>query len=205
MKKLLGMGIVGMLALGACAPANTADTTSDSIVANTTPTTPDTAPPDSTDTTAAATTTTTAPATTTTTATAAPAATTGDPSGNYQVTQQPTAPANVTPVGTVRVSQTPDGNTKSDVSLTNLMPGTFYVAHYHLQGTAGTDPCASGGDPILSSKIVGQTDTQGALTMSGTVPTANIANATYFNIHTATGPDGATADPGVACTPLRRQ
>ena len=91
------------------------------------------------------------------------------------------------------MAQGQDGNTRTDISLTGLKPGTFYVAHYHNQGDKSTDPCASGGEAILSSKIVGQPDSQGALTLSGSVATADIANATYFNIHTASDPQGTPA------------
>lgn len=209
--KLLGMGIIGMLALGACAPANTAGTATDGITVNTTPTTPSTAPPETAGTDTAPATVATTPAPATTTATTAQSSTTttatmtGDPSGQYQVKQQPTAPADITPVGTVTISQTPDGMTKSDVMLTGLAPSTYYVTHFHTQGTAAPEPCASGGAALLVSKIVGQTDAQGVLSMSGSVATSEIMNATYFNIHTATGADGTPADPGVACTPLMRK
>ena len=216
--KLLGIAATLALALAACAPTNTdgmaaSDTSAMSSSATATDTTlpanagsPTDIGSTATDATPATTAATPAATTTTTaTAQAAPAMAGGDPSGMYQVTKQPTAPADITPTGTVTVAQGQDGNTRTDISLTGLKPGTFYVAHYHNQGDKSTDPCASGGEAILSSKIVGQPDSQGALTLSGSVATADIANATYFNIHTASDPQGTPADAGVACTPLTRK
>ncbi|CAM3892257.1 hypothetical protein [Deinococcus frigens] len=86
--------------------------------------------------------------------------------------------------------------------LMGLAPSTYYVAHYHLMGTKSANPCASGGDAILASKIVGQTDAAGMVTLSGSVDKTVIMNAKYFNVHTATGPDGTPADAGVSCTSL---
>lgn len=83
-----------------------------------------------------------------------------------------------------------------------LAPSTYYVAHYHLMGTKSAKPCDSGGDAILPSKIVGQTDAAGMLSLNGSVEKSVIMNATYFNIHTATGPDGTPADAGVTCTAI---
>ncbi len=176
--KLLGLS--GMLALMACAPAatNTAQP-----VATSTPSNIDS----------------TAPVVALT-----PAGPTGAtlPSGTYQVSEQPGAPAGVTPTGTVKITQGGNGNTRTDVDLRGLRPNTYYVAYYHTQGNTSSAPCASDGTALIASKIVGQTDAEGALGMGGSVSSDVIAQATSFNIHTATGPDGTPADAGVACTSL---
>lgn len=86
--------------------------------------------------------------------------------------------------------------------VTGLAPTTYYVAHYHKLGTKSADPCSSDGPPILASKIVGQTDAAGMLTLSGSVAKDEIMDAKYFNIHTATGADGTPADAGVTCTAI---
>ncbi|GGL67279.1 hypothetical protein GCM10010840_01540 [Deinococcus aerolatus] len=83
-----------------------------------------------------------------------------------------------------------------------LAPSTYYVAHYHVMGTKSADPCASEGAPIMASKIVGQTDAAGMLSLSGSVAKSEIMNAKYFNVHTASGPDGTPADAGVTCTAI---
>ncbi|OLV20001.1 superoxide dismutase [Deinococcus marmoris] len=86
--------------------------------------------------------------------------------------------------------------------VTGLAPSTYYVAHYHLMGTKSANPCESGGDAILASKIVGQTDATGMVTLSGSVEKSVIMDAKYFNIHTASGADGTPADAGVSCTAI---
>ena len=87
--------------------------------------------------------------------------------------------------------------------VSGLAPNTYYVAHYHLQGTASTDPCSSGGAPIMSSKMVGQSDAMGMLTLSGSVAASDVMNATYYNIHTASDAAGTPADAGVSCTSVK--
>ncbi|GGO24212.1 superoxide dismutase [Deinococcus humi] len=124
-------------------------------------------------------------------------------SGNmmsYTLTKQPAGMA-LNSSGTV--TPTTSGTmVMTTAKVMGLAPSTYYVAHYHVMGTMSTDPCASGGAPILASKIVGQTDATGMLSLSGSVEKSAIMDAKYFNIHTATGPDGTPADAGVACTPI---
>lgn len=117
----------------------------------------------------------------------------------YTLTPQSGAPMGVSPVGTVAASKDAT-TTTTTAKLTGLAANTYYVAHYHKMGTANADPCRSSGALIPSSKLVGQTDASGALTLSGSVPTADIASATYFNVHTATDSMGTPADGGIACT-----
>ena len=118
------------------------------------------------------------------------------------LTRQDSAPAGINPVGTVAATKA-DATTSTTARLTGLAANTYYVAHYHLMGTASSDPCKSGGQPLMSSMMVGQTDANGALTLSGTVATADIAAATYYNVHTASDSSGTPADDGVACTSIR--
>ncbi|MBZ9752028.1 superoxide dismutase [Deinococcus sp. HMF7604] len=84
-----------------------------------------------------------------------------------------------------------------------LAPNTYYVAHYHNQGTASTDPCSSNGPAIMSSKMVAQSDSMGMLTLMGSVAASDVMSATYFNIHTASDASGTPADAGVSCTPVK--
>ncbi|WP_102125857.1 superoxide dismutase [Deinococcus planocerae] len=116
----------------------------------------------------------------------------------FTLGKQPAA-GDLDPAGVVTARRSGDAVLTS-AKVTGLRANQFYVAHYHLQGTASTDPCKSGGPPIMSSKIVGTTDGTGILTLNGSVPRADIAQATYFNIHTASDAQGTPADPGVACT-----
>jgi len=114
----------------------------------------------------------------------------------------------ITPVGNISVTNTAAtssaaATTSTTATLTGLKPSTYYVAHYHLQGGASTSPCRSGGDLIKSSTLIGMSDASGALTLSGSVPTNDIANATYFNVHTASDSMGTPADGGVSCTPVK--
>ena len=173
------LGLFGMLALAACAPTTNAAPGSISASSNIDSTAPVVA--------------------------LTPAGPTEAtlPSGTYQVSKQPGAPAGVAPAGTVKITQGGNGNTRTDVDLRGLRPNTYYVAHYHLQGSKSSAPCASDGQALIATKIVGQTDADGALGMGGSVSSDVIAQATYFNIHTATGPDGTPADAGVACTSLK--
>jgi superoxide dismutase, Cu-Zn family len=126
------------------------------------------------------------------------------PTTSLSFAPQPSAPSGVTPKGNAAISKS-DMNTSTNVMMTGLAANTYYVGHYHLQGNANTDPCKSAGAPIMSSKIVGQTDATGALMMNGSVATADIASATYFNVHTAKDAAGTPADDGVACSPLKQQ
>ena len=120
---------------------------------------------------------------------------------DYTLAKQPAGGA-LNSSGTVNVSK--DATmVMTKAMVMGLAPSTYYVAHYHVQGTASTDPCASGGAPIMSSKIVGQTDATGMLTLNGSVAAADVMNATYFNIHTASGADGTPADAGVSCTAVK--
>lgn len=120
---------------------------------------------------------------------------------SYTLGKQP-AGAALNSMGTVNVSKN-SSMVMTSAKVMGLAPSTYYVAHYHLQGTASTDPCASNGAPIMSSKIVGQTDASGMLTLSGNVSAADVMSATYFNIHTAKDAGGDPADAGVACTAVK--
>ncbi|WP_407569055.1 superoxide dismutase [Deinococcus altitudinis] len=118
------------------------------------------------------------------------------------------ATAIIKPVGGITVTNaTASGSapatTSTTAKLTGLLPNTYYVAHYHLMGAASTSPCRSGGALIKSSMLVGQSDASGALTLSGSVPTNDLTNATYFNVHTASDAMGTPADAGISCTPIK--
>lgn len=120
---------------------------------------------------------------------------------SYTLAKQPAGGA-LNSSGTVSVSK--DATmVMTNAKVMGLAPSTYYVAHYHVQGTASTDPCTSAGAPIMSSKMVGQTDAMGMLTLNGSVAAADVMNATYYNIHTATGADGTPADAGVSCTSVK--
>lgn len=125
------------------------------------------------------------------------------PTTSLSFAPQPTAPSGVVPKGNAAITKTAT-TTNTSVMLTGLAANTYYVGHYHLQGGANpSDPCKSAGPAIMSSKIVGQTDATGALMMNGSVATADITNATYFNVHTAKDAMGTPDDDGVACSPLK--
>ncbi|ADV66662.1 superoxide dismutase [Deinococcus maricopensis] len=116
--------------------------------------------------------------------------------------RQASAPQAVMPVGNVTINMT-DSTTTTTTTISGLQPNTYYVAHYHLQGDASSDPCTSAGAPIMSTKIVGMTDNTGRLTASGSAANTDVANATYFNVHTASDPNGTPADAGVACVAIK--
>lgn len=125
------------------------------------------------------------------------------PGSPYTLGKQPAADTRgINPSGTVRASLSGDMVT-TEARVMGLAPNQFYVAHYHLQGTASPNPCASGGAPILSTTMVGRSDASGMLTLSRSVPRADVMNATYYNVHTAADATGTPADPGVACTAVR--
>ncbi len=86
----------------------------------------------------------------------------------------------ITPMGNVAVSMS--GTTiMTSAKLTGMAPDTYYVAHYHNMGTGSTtDPCASGGMALMSSKIVGMSNKDGMLTLTGSVAKSEILQATYF-------------------------
>ena len=117
---------------------------------------------------------------------------------NYALSKQP-AGAALMSSGTVSVKKDMS-MVMTTASVSGLKPGTYYVAHYHNQGTAGVAPCDSGGAPIMSSMIVGMTDSMGMLKLSGSVAMSDVMSATYFNIHTAANASGTPADAGVTCT-----
>ncbi|UBV42205.1 superoxide dismutase [Deinococcus taeanensis] len=120
---------------------------------------------------------------------------------NYTLGKQPAGGA-LNSSGTVTV-QRDAAMVMTTARVSGLAPNTYYVAHYHLQGTASTDPCSSAGAPIMSSKMVGRTDAMGMLTLMGNAPTADVMNATYYNIHTASDAAGTPADAGVSCTSVK--
>ena len=125
------------------------------------------------------------------------------PGSPYTLSKQPAA-GSLNPSGTVTASVS-NNMVTTEAKVMGLQANQYYVAHYHNQGTPGTDPCSSNGAPIMSSKIVGQTDASGMLTLKGSVARADVMNATYFNIHTASDAQGTPADAGVACTAVRMQ
>ncbi|THF85043.1 superoxide dismutase [Deinococcus sp. KSM4-11] len=121
---------------------------------------------------------------------------------DYTLGKQPAGNA-LNSSGTVSVSHS--GNmVMTTAKVMGLAPNTYYVAHYHLQGAASTDACASGGTPIMSSKIVGMSDAMGMLTLTGSVAAADVMSATYFNIHTASDAAGTPADAGISCTAIAK-
>lgn len=230
MNKALPLALTGALALAACAPTNTTSsgipTTSVNSANGTvmaspanqsgTPaaaaTTPGNAGPSS-GTTATAQGPTTAGTSNTSTATptgtnqiATPTTTTLNGAAAtqriFQLTKQGVAPATLDPNSTVtRTASTTTVNTVAVVR--GLVPNTFYVAHYHLQGTANTNPCISNGPALMPSKIVGRTDATGNLRLEGNVALADVREATYFNVHTAVNAAGDPADGGVACAAVQ--
>ncbi|GBF05946.1 copper/Zinc superoxide dismutase related enzyme [Deinococcus aerius] len=119
----------------------------------------------------------------------------------YTLGKQPAA-GDLSPTGTV-MGKRYGTVIMTEAQVMGLKPNQYYVAHYHLQGTASPNPCESGGAPIMSSKIVGQTDASGMLMLMGSAPQADVMNATYFNIHTASDAAGTPADAGVACTAVQ--
>ncbi|THF71103.1 superoxide dismutase [Deinococcus sp. Arct2-2] len=119
---------------------------------------------------------------------------------NYTLGKQPAA-GDLTVVGGVNVRR--GDMVMTSARVTGLKADTFYVAHYHVQGTASADPCKSGGAPIMASKIVGKSDSSGYLALNGEVATSVVTAATYFNVHTAADAAGTPADAGVACTGVR--
>ncbi len=124
----------------------------------------------------------------------------GEPA-TYTLSRQPLGMA-LNSSGTVTIIKSM-GMVKTTATVVGLAPNTYYVGHYHLQGTAATDPCTSGGAPVMSSKAVSMSDALGNLTLSGSVNSSDVASATYFNIHTAKDATGAPADPGVTCTAVK--
>lgn len=123
------------------------------------------------------------------------------PGSPYTLGKQPAA-GDLNPSGTVS-AKTSSGMVMTEAKVMGLRPSQTYVAHYHLQGTASPNPCESGGAPIMSSTIVGTSDASGMLTLTGSVPRADVMAATYFNVHTAADAAGTPADAGVACTAVR--
>ncbi|WP_309572154.1 superoxide dismutase [Deinococcus sp.] len=121
---------------------------------------------------------------------------------DYTLGKQPAGNA-LTSSGTVSMSHS-GSMVMTTAKVMGFAPNTYYVAHYHKQGAASTDACASGGDAILASKLVGKSDDMGMLTLTGSVAADVIKDATYFNIHTASGADGTPADAGVSCTAIAK-
>lgn len=119
---------------------------------------------------------------------------------SYTLGKQPAAAA-LTPVGAVNVRR--GDMVMTSARVTGLKADTYYVSHYHVQGTASAEPCSSNGAPIMASRIIGKTDSSGYLALNGEVAASTVTTATYFNIHTATGAEGTPADAGVACTGVR--
>lgn len=118
----------------------------------------------------------------------------------YTLGKQPAA-GTLNPNGTVMVKMS-GTMVMTDARVMGLLPNQYYVAHYHVQGDKSVYPCESNGAPIMSTAMVGRTDASGMLTLSKSVPSADVKNATYYNIHTAKDASGAPADAGVACTAI---
>lgn len=120
--------------------------------------------------------------------------------GSHTLSKQPAGMA-LNSSGTV-MSKMEGTMVMTEAKVMGLAPSTYYVAHYHKMGTKSDKPCDSGGDAILASKIVGMTDAAGMVMLKGSVAKAEIMDAKYFNVHTATGADGTPADAGVTCTAI---
>ncbi|WP_293913968.1 superoxide dismutase [Deinococcus sp.] len=127
---------------------------------------------------------------------------TGAPA-SYSLSKQTSAPSTLAnPVGNVAVKDS--GNMRmTTAKLMGLAPNTYYVAHYHVQGTESTEPCKSNGAPLMSSKIVALSDATGMVTLSGSVNKSEVLQATYFNVHTAKNADGTPNDAGVLCSAVK--
>ncbi|AZI41766.1 superoxide dismutase [Deinococcus psychrotolerans] len=121
---------------------------------------------------------------------------------SYVLNRQPAA-TNIAPMGNVAVTMNGD-TVMTTTKLTGMAPETYYVAHYHEQGTVpSTDPCASNGPAILPSMMVGLSDKGGNVILMGSVAKSAIMKATYYNVHTAKNAAGEPADPGVACSAVK--
>ncbi|GAA4015371.1 hypothetical protein GCM10022631_29240 [Deinococcus rubellus] len=123
---------------------------------------------------------------------------------SYSLSRQPAA-TDINPMGNVAV--TINGNTvMTSAKLTGLAADTYYVAHYHNQGSAqSNDPCSSNGPALLDSMMVGKSDAGGNLSLMGSVAKTVVQAATYYNVHTAKDASGAPADAGVACSAVKIQ
>jgi superoxide dismutase, Cu-Zn family len=128
---------------------------------------------------------------------------TGSTPASYNLSKQTSAPSTLAnPMGNAAVTDTATMRVTS-AKLMGLAPNTYYVAHYHVQGTENTDPCKSNGAPIMSSKIVALSDATGMVTLSGSVKKSEVLQATYFNVHTAKDADGTPNDAGVLCSAVK--
>lgn len=123
------------------------------------------------------------------------------PGSPYTLGKQPAA-GDLMPMGTVSATDS-SAAVKTEAKVTGLKPNQYYVAHYHLMGRASTDPCSSGGPPIMSTAMVGMTDANGMLMLRKDVPRGDAMQASYYNIHTASDAAGTPADAGVACTAVK--
>ena len=105
------------------------------------------------------------------------------------------------PMGDAVITTSAD-TVMTTAKLTGLTPDTYYVAHFHMLGNEGTAsaPCSTNGQPILASKMVAKSDATGNVTLMGSVAKADIAQARYYNVHTAKDAEGTVADPGVLCS-----
>lgn len=119
-----------------------------------------------------------------------------------QFAKQPAATTN--PAGRAFIVDLANGDRATRMELTGLAPNTNYVAHYHKQGPASTVPCASNGEAIPSSTMMGKSDASGALVMRGLAPRADVDPATYLNVHTAAAETPTMpTDTGVTCANLK--
>lgn len=123
------------------------------------------------------------------------------PGSPYTLGKQPAA-GDLNPTGTLSATDS-SAAVKTEARVMGLKPNQYYVAHYHLMGRASTDPCSSGGAPLMSTTMVGMTDANGMLVLNRDVPRNDAMSASYYNIHTASDASGTPADGGVACTPVK--
>lgn len=58
----------------------------------------------------------------------------------------------------------------------------------------------TGGTAIATSRLTGQADKDGKLSLDGFIPTAALSGATYLNVQGASDFAGTPSDSGVLCT-----
>ncbi|AFD24883.1 hypothetical protein [Deinococcus gobiensis] len=131
--------------------------------------------------------------TTTSTATAAPAGA----AASTTVTNPATATAGTSAGGAIAggaLAQTQATGTTSttDMAAVGTMTTTTTVA------TSGS--VCSGGMAIATSRLTGQADKDGKLSLDGFIPTAALSGAAYLNVQGASDFAGTPSDSGVLCT-----
>ena len=128
--------------------------------------------------------------TTTTTTTTTTAATTPAAAASTTVTNPTTATAGTSVGGAISGGTLATGTT----STTDMaaMTTTTTVA------TSGS--VCSGGMAIATSRLTGQADKDGKLSLDGFIPTAALSGAAYLNVQGASDFAGTPSDSGVLCT-----